>query len=262
MNYITSPIGTNGRLGNCLFQIAAVLSLAKENNFMPLFPHWEYRKHFKNKLVGLWDANQITHTYIEPYFHYTPINLNDALETKQGQQDKMFNLQGYFQSERYFDAHKRLILDAFAPSEEIELMCHQHFFYYPKTCSIHIRRGDYVGNSFYSELKKGYYEEAIAYMEEHEKVEKFMMFSDDMEFCKRNFGNADKFEYVENNKDIEDLFLMAQCDHNIIANSSFSWWASYLNVNPNKVVIAPKKWFGENTVLDTKDLYLKEWITL
>lgn len=122
--------------------------------------------------------------------------------------------------------------------------------------SIHIRRTDYVGNHFYANLvREGYYERAIA---EFPKDTTFLVFSDDIEWCKRYFYAKDgNFQFAEGNTDIEDMNMMASCKHNIIANSSFSWWAAYINPNPAKVVIAPKSWYTDGDQNRTK--LPKEW---
>ena len=108
--------------------------------------------------------------------------------------------------------------------------------------SIHVRRGDYVvppHDAFYTNLcNTDYYEKAIALF----PSEKFLVFSDDIPFCKTYF-KGEQFEFSEGRSEIEDLNLMASCKRgNIIANSSFSWWGAYLSGNPGNKIIAPKNW--------------------
>lgn len=252
-------LGGGGRLGNCLFGIAAVIGTAKKHNARPVIPEWPYLKYFKNPLpVG---SISPTHVYKEPTFSYTEIDLNNATQLY-GRDNKVYDLAGYFQSEKYFEHCAREIKEAFTPSKEIALMCAEHFFHYPVTCSVHIRRGDYVGNAYYSQLTMDYYNKAIEYIKANTSTKKFIIFSDDIAWCKTQFIGTD-YEFSEGRKDIEDLFLMAECEHNIMANSSFSWWGSYLNQNIWKTVIAPKKdnWFGHSD-FSLDDLYLPNWITL
>lgn len=104
--------------------------------------------------------------------------------------------------------------------------------------SIHVRRGDYVGNYFYVQLTEDYYKQAMAVFPN--KV--FIVFSDDIEWCKKQDTFKDCI-FSEGHSELEDMNKMASCEHNIIANSSFSWWAAWLNPNPNKKVLAPKNWF-------------------
>ncbi len=253
-------LGGGGRLGNCLFGIAAVIGTAKKHNAKPVIPEWSYLKYFKNLLpIG---SISPTHVYKEPSFNYTEIDLNNAAQLY-GRNNKVYDLVGYFQSEKYFSHCKDIIKETFAPSKEIALMCAEHFFHSSVTCSVHIRRGDYVGNAFYAQLTMDYYKKTIHYIKQYTATEKFLIFSDDIAWCKANFS-GDEFEFSENKKDIEDLFLMAECDHNIIANSSFSWWASYLNQNPHKIVIAPNKnnWFAPDSAFILDDLYLPNWISI
>lgn len=111
--------------------------------------------------------------------------------------------------------------------------------------SVHVRRTDYLALSdIHLNLGTTYYEEAISNFSKEKSI--FLIFSDDVEFIQREplFQNLVN-KYIITDHDDECCFwLMAACDHNIIANSSYSWWASYINSNPNKLVISPSKWFG------------------
>lgn len=121
--------------------------------------------------------------------------------------------------------------------------------------AIHIRRGDYVGNPYFNSLDVHYYKKAIEKMNGLLDDPLFCLFSDDLEFAKEHFGQDGSIEIIEsdrikenfysNSADLQDLFLMSQCDHNIIANSTFSWWSAWLNKNPNKTVLAPEVWYKD-----------------
>lgn len=92
----------------------------------------------------------------------------------------------------------------------------------------------------------------------------FFVFSDDLEWAKQNLDFINQLSYVEFDNDIpahEEMYLMSQCKFNIIANSSFSWWGAWLNINPDKIVIAPKKCFVDASI-NTKDLIPESWIRL
>jgi hypothetical protein len=92
---------------------------------------------------------------------------------------------------------------------------------------------------------------------------KFLVFSDDIAWCKQNFPDVDgKFVCIEGNQDYEDLTLMSLCENNIIANSSFSWWGAYLNGKDEAIKVIPAKWFGIAMSHNTKDLYPKGWIKI
>lgn len=133
------------------------------------------------------------------------------------------------------------------------------------TISIHIRRGDYLG-SFYSKeatvgCTKAYYDAAIQYFRERIERPKFVVFSDDIPFCRQLFGDSD-FAFADFNSgddSWQDMYLMHLCQHNIIANSTFSWWGAYLNANPTKKVIAPRLWWYG---YDTSAVIPASWIKL
>lgn len=253
-------IGGGGRLGNCLFGIAAVIGTAQKLGAQAVIPDWSYSKHFEESLpIG---SISPTHAYKEPAFNYTEIDLNNATMLY-GRDNKVYDLQGYFQSEKYFNHCSDLIRNTFIPSKEIAFMCAEYFFHYPVTCSVHVRRGDYVGNPFYAQLDINYYKQAIEYIKETTGTERFLIFSDDINWCKDHFI-GDEYEFSEGKKDVEDLFLMAECNHNIISNSSFSWWASYLNRYLDKTIVAPNKnnWFAPDSKFNVDDLYLPNWVTI
>jgi hypothetical protein len=111
--------------------------------------------------------------------------------------------------------------------------------------SIHVRRTDYLALSdIHLNLDTAYYEEAISNFPQEKSV--FLIFSDDVEFVQKEplFQNLVNKHIVTNQDDEYCFWLMSACDHNINANSSYSWWASYINSNPNKLVVSPSKWFG------------------
>ena len=101
-----------------------------------------------------------------------------------------------------------------------------------------------------------YYSQAM----KHFPDTNFIVFSDDIQWCKENF-KGEEFTFIEEDDYIE-LYLMSMCRHNIIANSSFSWWGSYLNQNEDKIVIAPSKWFGTDGRLKTENIYGEGWIVI
>lgn len=254
--YITfSKLGFQGRLGNQLFQIAATVSSALDNNLNYFFYNFYANDYLLNplKIGGL----ESTHYFNEDAFTYTKIDLSKSL-IKQESLTKVYDLSGYFQSEKYFKHNSDYIKQLFLPSNKVRSYLSNKYDFTLNNfnhCSIHVRRGDYVYNNFYHELTLDYYKNAINEMKRDKDVNYFLIFSDDIEWCKNNFiGN--EFVFIEGNFDFEDLILMSMCNHNIIANSSFSWWGSYLNENKNKKVVFPDKWFGSIANLDSKDIYL------
>lgn len=133
-----------------------------------------------------------------------------------------------------------------------------------ETVSVHIRRGDYLNEpSFVGICDLTYYKKAISYMQENLQNPLFVFFSNDIDWCRTHFGslNAQFVDWNTGKDSFRDMQLMSLCQHNIIANSSFSWWASWLNGNPNKIIISPKKWIND-THLETDGLILPHFVTL
>jgi hypothetical protein len=90
----------------------------------------------------------------------------------------------------------------------------------------------------------------------------YIVFSDDIDWCKKNLPFLDEKIFIEGNDDFFDLYLMSKCQNNIIANSSFSWWGAWLNKSENKKVMSPKNWFGQSYKHNTKDLFFSKTIIL
>lgn len=270
-------IGHFGRLGNQMFQFAGTVGIANKMGYEYAFPkenieipsiedfkdgvrrevYFDLPKYFPNvnNTIKPIEEIQTIQTVKEPFFHF-----NQEFFTIPDQTD----LNGYFQTEKYFDHCQQLIREYFEFNKEI---VEQSNYKFPKFdidvefVSIHLRRGDYVGlQQFHPVMEPSYYFSALTEFMKGNYC--FMIFSDDIKYCKSLFGKQDNVVYVEGNDPALDMCMMSMCNHNIIANSSFSWWASWLNKNPNKKVIAPKKWFGPayNNIHNTKDLYPKSWI--
>lgn len=228
-------LGDMGRLGNQLFQIAATVALAVENNDDYAFPPWKEAAHFNLTSCFSHDLSQ-QQVYREPHFPYSPIPYRPNLD-----------LEGFFQSEKYFANSKYLIQSLLTPKIGFG-MKYNH-------TAIHVRRGDYLQLSReYVQLGMDYYRRAMQMI----GSKYYIIFSDDMGWCKANFG-GDNVIFSEGKSPVEDLALMLSCEHAIIANSSFSWWGAYLNKNPSKIVIAPHNWFGPNLPHDIRDLIPSGW---
>lgn len=240
-----SELGKLGRIGNQLWQIAAVIGYARKYKQDYVLPIWEPAKHFKygfNQSAIIKPYSR----YSEPHFHFSPIQKYNNVD-----------LYGYFQSIKYWDNIQRDIRALFSPNETIQTLLDKTPMN-PNTCAIHVRRTDYLQlNDYHPSLSIDYYQRAIEAM----KADSYIVFSDDIEWCKTQkvFEGA---QFVNSGNDLLDFFMMRQCDRFIIANSSYSWWASYLSTGLNKRIIAPKKeqWFGiKYNTNNVDDLYLQNW---
>lgn len=177
---------------------------------------------------------------------------------------------GYWQTDKYFSSFRDVIINDFTLKNEISEVS-KDFLNNINNCnsvSLHIRRGDYVENketnNFHGVCDLNYYKDAIKFIKNKVDDPVFFIFSDDIFWAKNNLdGNDNNFIFVsdKNIKDYEEMFLMSKCRHNIIANSSFSWWGAWLNTNIKKTVIAPKKWIKKEGI-NIFDLIPSDWIKL
>ncbi len=258
-------VGTlQGQLGNQLFIIAATVSLALDNNAIPVFPAliqnpdynlpFNYQKVFSHLNTQLPKRVKIKR-YLEPQFDYTPIKYQPNME-----------LFGWFQSEKYFAKHKNEIIELFSPPQEISTYLgnhYQHIIDHPKSVAIHARsyyREDPTGKCHIT-YEREYFEKAISVFPDDSL---FVVFSNDINWCREMLSTIPRdIIFIENNASYHhDFYLMSLCKHNIICNSSFSWWAAYLNLNPEKIVVAPNLWFNPAYISSTKDLKPDGWITI
>lgn len=175
---------------------------------------------------------------------------------------------GTWQSPKYFAHVVPEILKTFTFDEKMmssySVAMLKRISEYKNSVSIHVRRGDYASGKYDGLLlccPMDYYQRAVSYMEEHMEKPVFFVFSDDIEYV-RQYLKADNIVFVDGNRDSnswQDMFLMSRCSHNIIANSTFSWWGAFLNANPDKKVIAPRKWWY---YFEHDDVVPDEWIRL
>ncbi len=132
--------------------------------------------------------------------------------------------------------------------------------------SIHIRRGDYLKYpNIYPELWRIYYKTAIDIIKHKVKSPLFFVFSDDIDYVRKHFSwlwDAIFVDHNNGNNSWEDMLLMSSCKHNITAHSTFSWWWAYLNKNPKKIVITPKKWFKDYSIYANNNIIPDDWLTL
>jgi hypothetical protein len=178
-------------------------------------------------------------------------------------------LDGYWQSSLYFEKFSDQIWSQFQPkqgpgSRDLSVL---DSINKTNSVAIHIRRGDYFTNSVASKVhgvcSLDYYSRALNFIREHESNPHFYIFSDDLDWVSKNLALDGPAKFIDHNAGdnaFKDLRLMAACSHQIIANSSFSWWGAWLNKNPQKKVLAPSKWFISAKNIST--LLPKSWITI
>lgn len=208
-------------------------------------------------LVASAFGRKVLKLYRESHYHYSP----DLLR----QPDNTY-LDGYFQSEKYF-AHIRedLLADfswakpAVGKNKKLLEVINKDV----NSVSIHVRRGDYVSNENATEFHglRGidYYQAATKTIEKSVKKPNYYVFSDEPDWCKENLKFKHNTTYIDWNTDgAEDMRLMKSCRHNVLANSSFSWWSAWLNANEDKIVVAPKQWFSDPTI-NTDDVVPESW---
>lgn len=259
-----------GGLANMLFQIAATKSLSIDKGLECSFPNLHDQLNYLNNEAYHNPSLNNTHEYLNLFKSIQSNKPNDILPVVYYPFEFMnketpncdFFIDGFFQSEKYFIHNIDEIRDFIKVDNNIsdEIDNKYSNLLKTKTTSIHIRRGDYLKlNNSHNVLDIEYYKSAIEIL--FDNTDNFLIFSDDIEWCKLNI-TGDKMNYIEGEKDYIDLYLMSRCNNNIIANSSFSLWSCIMNNNSDKIVIAPKKWFGSSLNLNESDVLPKKSIKI
>jgi hypothetical protein len=287
-----------GGLGNQMFQYAAARAMAADRN-CPVFldlsfletpseGKWTQRyfeldvfniesstpENFSVRLLkrlnsnSRWNRISNSPVLMFPYRNY--------YESLQGFHPELLKLpqhvylQGYFQSEQYFLRHESLIRKEFtfktpATGKNAEVL---QQILNSNAVSLHVRRGDYVSlpsaAEYHALTGLPYYQRAVEILTADNLSMNFFVFSDDPEWCRQHLnlpGTTTIVDWNTGKASYEDLRLMSQCKHHIIANSSFSWWGAWLNPATEKKVIAPKKWVNDQTQYNA-DLIPVSWIAI
>lgn len=269
MNQVSIKLA--GGLGNYMFQIACAHAYGLKHNKIPIFTSDDSIQIHKH--INFYKENVLSNVNFTPKIDIKSFNIINEPEFNYNELPDLegnIYLNGYFQSEKYFKEYSEEIKNLFEQPRFVHgLVAHNawdnHGVYInvdSNTCSIHIRRGDYLNSPDHHPTQNmNYYMKAIKQMP---KDTVFLIFSDDISWCKENFPDIpEKFKFIEGNTDFIDLLMMSSCKHNIICNSTFSWWAAWLNKNPDKIVIAPQKWFGPAYGhYNIDDLYCEGWIKI
>jgi hypothetical protein len=246
-------------LGNQLFQVAATIGIATENNLQYGFPEWHNNNLFRKKLPGVGIGQGVI--VKEKSFEYNPVEVPNNCFTF---------LEGYFQSWKYFQNSEALIKETFEFNGHLFPVV-QNVYEGAKlgtTCSISVRRGDYVRLQDIHPLQPDeYWVNAQQLVESKDKIDTYLVFSDDITWCRENkqlfTSTGKKVIFVEGRSQADDFMMITLCNHNIITNSTFSWWGAYLNKNADKTVIMPKLWFGPtgpwSGPSNAEDLHYPDW---
>jgi len=272
MSYITKTnLSIGPQFGSQMGQYAGLYAVSKKLNCeIRLFE--EYIHQFRG--VKLFDAFDLEHhvfTYdfdntITAVYQVKDVVLDNNVFELNPQHN--WDIQGWFHLYHYWHEYRHDLIDIFQFKPEIldiairNIETIQENESYP-IISLHVRRGDYLQVSSLN-LTLDYYNEAISIFLERFPYFKVLVFSDDIEWCKQYIVGENVF-YSENNSNYVDMCMMTLCDHNIIANSTFSWWGAYLNQNPDKIVVCPTDYIGPSDQANqfmNKNYYPKEWIAI
>lgn len=258
----------SGRIGNDMFRIACAASLAKKMkcNYkavikrIPLhndkYSRYEdYLTQFKDNILRNVDC-----IYEEELPSGTELFHYDKFKFIELPKKNNICLQGYFQSEKYFD--KDLVKDIFSITDKTKnkLLSKYGSILSKKPTSINVRRGDYVGSDI---LKCGDVPFIKKAMEKIGNDNIFLITSDDLPWCRKNIQGNNIF-YCDETVPSENLYLASLCQNNIISNSTYSWWGAWLNNAPDKKVIVESPWFFPKLEIRTPstDIIPEDWITL
>jgi hypothetical protein len=239
-------------LGNNLFQIANVISVAKNANTNFIFPNtsWAGHRGHVNADLSIFGYDfsrgdvECENEYHEINFHYDEVPIKSSLK-----------LNGFFQSWKYFENIKDDLLSTyFIPNKSISERL-KKISISENSLAISVRRGDYLMlQNNHCVIGLDYYQKCID--KYFTTVDQIFVFSDDFDWCKTIFGND--AIYVEEDRGTQ-LFLMANVKNMILSNSTFAWWGAYLN-QQNGIIVAPSPWFGSNYKdKNTSDLYVPTW---
>jgi len=251
-------LGRHGRLGNQMFQYAGLRGIAAKHGYDFCIPPSDFKDEWTDhqlfecfKLPGLTNIAVCPGPYVqEGHFHFDQ-KLFDNMPDGH-------NVYGYLQSEKWFMHIESEIREDFEFKNNIKDPCQEMIGSVDRPIALHVRRGDYITNcDNHPPCTKEYYDSALSHFDDSRTV---VVFSDDPAWCNEQFVD-DRFLISEGGDNVADLCMMSLCTDFIIANSSFSWWGSWLSTNPDKKIIAPSKWFGTGYTKNhnTSDLYCTNW---
>ena len=251
----------SGRYGHAGFQLEEIFSLRHEDR----------QQHFGTAMFGMyWHVIRVFPGKVRPLllqvagmnevkvaenFVFYPEVLQSA------HKNELF--MGTWQSQHYFEGAEDDVRKAFTFKEDLLNEPTRQLRDVIEACnavSLHVRRDDYLSTQYAQGFggicTKAYYRNAMAFIQKSTESPKFFVFSDDIDWCRENLdvGDATFVDCNHGDKSWQDMYLMSRCKHNIVANSTFSWWGAWLNANPDRIVVAPDKWWNgleDDVVPDT-----------
>lgn len=282
-------------LGNQMFQYAFIKAFSLRNDIDFQLDTIEYQTYFRKYWLDIFNIDKkYASTPDIPWYErlssknkyifflvlrirtfFKKLNKHHMLE-EQFHFDKKYLIgdvtyvEWFFQSEKYFHDFESEIRENFiflgdpsSQNKEYITMIESS-----NSVSIHVRRWDYItnigANNLLGTCTTEYYQRAIEHIQHHIENPIFFFFSDDIDWVKENIKTNNQSYYVDWNtgdQSYEDMRLMSLCKHNIIANSSFSWWGAWLNKNPSKIVLAPQRWLQDDSI-DYSDVVPDSWIKI
>lgn len=279
-------------LGNQLFQYALGRHLALKNKTSLYVDLSYYRQAYETDTLRSFKLDRFRTNYhvlndspflyvskftkllpnrtLKPVFHFVQEQQFHVDPTVEQARSAVITLEGFWQSERYFQASADVVRRELTFQREPGPDFAQYADQIAQTecpVSVHIRRGDYVNHPEFSQsfgfVGLDYYQTALAELNRRFVNARFFVFSDDPDWVAANLHLSAPHVYVRNSgpdADVDDLQLMSLCHHHVIANSSFSWWGAWLNPRPDKLVIAPRTWFRNKPTWNTVDLIPDTWL--
>lgn len=259
ISFVTPTL--SGGLGNQMFEIATAASLAKDNNATIIINPDEHilpnqGNNVNSYVENIFSRIMMDSSIIPNYIYSQPISSYEKIKYAPN-----LKLNGHFQSWKYFDHNKIYIRKLFSPTTSIQKKLNDEFKWLEDYTAIQVRRGDYIKfPDHHPLLPVEYFINAV----ESANPERLIIFSDDYTWCHKNlqFKNISCEYRLEHDSDYMELYMMSLCKNLIISNSSFGWWAAYLNTHPNKKIYAPLQWFGSAIIssgFNIDDLLIPDW---
>jgi hypothetical protein len=256
--YVVGSIGFG--LGNQLFQVATTCALAWDNEADPYFPDYvNYFPHAESMYNHIFfrcaidpPKKKISVYFNTPVSEYQPIPFTNGMK-----------LLGYSQNQRYFAHHRDRLIQLFFPNDnDLQYINNKYGWLLndeicPNTVCIHVRYyfGEVPHQPEYRQFDEEYFEQA---MQLFSNDVTFVVISDNINFAKKVISTKDRnVVFIENEPYYIDFFIQTFCKHNIISNSTFSWWGAWLNQNPEKIVVRPARWVDGYQDLECPDSWIR-----